>query len=154
MKGVYVLIIQVIRAKEIRIKSLGKVRFESGIWFYVGSAMGGGSTSLENRIARHFREKKKVHWHIDRFLQYPAILQAAIWAETVQPFECKIAQSIEERDDCVPGPKGFGASDCKSSCASHLFRCLEGKVARFIINTVFTEHGLEPRITFDGKISS
>jgi Uri superfamily endonuclease len=154
MKGVYVLIIQITTQQKILIKSLGEFQFKEGIWLYVGSAMGVGSTSLENRLARHFRKEKKIHWHIDVFLQDPAVLQAAIWAESVQPFECKVAQSIEKSEECISGPVGFGASDCMSLCTSHLFRCREGKKAQDIINRIFANFGLEPRITYDGSISS
>ncbi|MHA1950564.1 MAG: DUF123 domain-containing protein [Candidatus Thorarchaeota archaeon] len=58
MKGAYVLIIEISETVDIQIQSLGNVSFQPGSWIYVGSAMGAGSTNLENRIKRHFRSEK------------------------------------------------------------------------------------------------
>ncbi|MHA1423757.1 MAG: DUF123 domain-containing protein [Candidatus Thorarchaeota archaeon] len=55
MRGVYTLIIDLKETLSFNLKSLGNLSFEKGTWIYIGSAMGNGSTSLENRIARHFR---------------------------------------------------------------------------------------------------
>jgi Uri superfamily endonuclease len=153
MKGVYILIIQVTRERTIRIKALGKFRFKEGTWLYIGSAMGHGSTSLENRISRHFRREKAIHWHIDVLLQHPTILKSAIWAESNIPIECNVAQNLENEAECIPGPAGFGASDCKNHCTSHLLYCTDSEKAQDIITRIFTSLGLESRVTYDGSIS-
>ena len=121
MKGVYVLVIEVPEDRYYDIKAMGGFLFEKGIWLYVGSARGEGSTSLENRIRRHFRKEKRVHWHIDALLRHPTNLLAAIWAESTDSMECAVAQSIKGINEVVPGPKGFGASDCLNRCTTHLF---------------------------------
>ncbi|MFW9960078.1 MAG: DUF123 domain-containing protein [Candidatus Thorarchaeota archaeon] len=152
MKGVYVLIIEVPKDHQYIIKALGELLFEKGIWLYVGSAMGDGSTSLENRIRRHFRKEKRAHWHIDALLQYPTNLQAAIWAECLDSMECEVAQSIEKIDEFVPGPRGFGASDCTNQCTTHLFHSIKSEKVQDLVIQAFIELHLEPRITVDGSI--
>jgi len=154
MKGVYVLVIEVPENQHYIIKALGELLFEKGIWLYVGSAMGDGSTSLENRIRRHFRKEKRTHWHIDVLLQYPTNLQAAIWAESNDFMECEVAQSIERIDEFIPGPRGFGASDCQNKCTTHLFHSIRSKKVQDLVINAFTKLHLEPRITFDGSILS
>ncbi len=120
MQGSYCLIISV-RAKEtVSTASLGKVGFKKGYWMYIGSAQGKGSTNLENRLRRHFRDEKKIHWHVDYLLQTNANLLEAVWAETSADMECVIAQHLESLEDFIWGPKGFGATDCTKSCSSHL----------------------------------
>ncbi|MDH4213299.1 MAG: GIY-YIG nuclease family protein [Candidatus Thorarchaeota archaeon] len=154
MKGVYVLIIEVPEDKHLIIKALGDLLFERGIWLYVGSAMGGGSTSLENRINRHFRKEKTVHWHIDALLRHSTNLQAAIWAESFQSMECQVAKKFERMDEFNPGHRGFGASDCSNHCTSHLFYCKDNEKVQDLVSMIFVELDLKPSITFDGRIMS
>jgi len=157
MKGAYVLIIEVIRRVSFKLASLGLVAFEPGIWVYVGSAMGRGSTSLENRIKRHFRTQKSFHWHIDHLLRSKnAFLHKAYWAESQTHAECGIARVIEFGiiDLFMPGPRGFGASDCQSGCTAHIFlqSPLSDKDIEYVVRSVFEEQGLTPSITTDGNI--
>jgi Uri superfamily endonuclease len=153
MRGVYVLIIQVPHNLPLRIKSLGEFVLKRGTWVYIGSAMGSGSTNLENRISRHFRKEKTIHWHIDALLQHSVNLQTSIWAESYQPMECKVVHSIENKKEFISGPAGFGASDCKNNCTSHLFQCLIDQKVKYLIKRIFVKLGLEPRITHDGLVS-
>ena len=120
MQGMYCLIISVRAKKRVSTASLGNIEFEKGYWLYIGSAQGRGSTSLENRLQRHFRDEKKIHWHIDYLLETNSKIIEAIWAETSEDMECVIAQHLEGLEDFIWGPKGFGASDCTKSCSSHL----------------------------------
>jgi Uri superfamily endonuclease len=152
MKGVYVLIIQLLDNQSLTLKSLGELTFEKGIWLYVGSATGTGSTNLENRLRRHFRQEKTIYWHIDYLLNPRVTLESAVWAESPSSFECKVADGLEREEMCATGPKGFGASDCKHRCFSHIFHCLRGERAKEIVQCVFIELGLQPRVTIDGSI--
>ncbi|MFX1484563.1 MAG: DUF123 domain-containing protein [Promethearchaeota archaeon] len=152
MKGAYTLIIEVEKDFDIEIQSLGEVRFQSGIWAYVGSAMGSGSTSLENRIKRHFRSQKKIHWHIDYLLARDAKLVKAFWAESPVHIECDIAQKIQTRDEFQIGPKNFGSSDCQKGCSAHIFRFLDVGNVDEAIREVFNAVGLESSITTDGNL--
>jgi len=150
MRGAYSLLIDLNKALSFQIKSIGNLSFEKGTWIYIGSAMGNGSTSLENRIRRHFRSEKTIHWHIDYLLKSDSIIRSSIWSESLEPVECNIAKSIEQMENIFPGPKGFGASDCKSSCFTHLYHSQIESGLEEKIQSVFSKLKLEPRITYDG----
>jgi sugar fermentation stimulation protein A len=68
--GVYHLLIHLPQDTTMEVGKLGNFRFPAGYYVYTGSALGG----LESRIARHFRRKKRLHWHIDYLLQYGCII--------------------------------------------------------------------------------
>ena len=115
MKGIYCLLIKVLRPKEILIRKLGKIRFEKGKYIYVGSAQ----KNLGKRIERHFKKKKKKFWHIDYLL---ADKNVKIEKAILLPFkrknqECKLAKQISKKGKPI---KNFGSSDCK--CQSHLIK--------------------------------
>ena len=152
MRGAYVLIIDLHENLSFRLKSLGDLSFDKGTWVYVGSAMGMGSTSLENRLRRHFRSEKTIHWHIDHLLDSGSNIRAAIWSESSSPVECEIAKNIDILEGINTGPKGFGASDCKQKCGTHLFHSEIGNGLEKKIQDVFKKLNLEPRITQDGSL--
>ena len=154
MRGGYTLIINVPRKIELTLKSIGHLSLDPGKWVYVGSAMGTGSTNLENRIKRHFRAKKRTHWHIDYLLQASVQLLSAIWVESQESVECRIARKLEKQVEFEVGPKKFGASDCIEGCFSHLFHAQDDIDVEFSILKVFKKLKLKPRITYDGEISN
>ena len=65
MKGSYLLLIELKDKETIQIGKLGKIDFMKGFYVYIGSAING----LEQRINRHLRKEKKLHWHIDFLLK-------------------------------------------------------------------------------------
>jgi sugar fermentation stimulation protein A len=74
---------------------------------------------LSKRIDRHRQQdKKNLHWHID-YLRPFAEFRAALPIRTEDDLECKIADCLRDLagDDT---PKGFGSSDCRNKCRSHL----------------------------------
>jgi Uri superfamily endonuclease len=144
MKGVYALIILFPRQIVIEIGVLGKVSFDAGMWIYVGSARGSGSTSLENRLKRHFRSEKKIHWHIDRILNNQTKLVEAIWSETDTPRECRVNKALLKTGFFQAGPKGFGSSDCTSGCKSHIMYYIADGSPIDEIKKTFRSLGLEP----------
>ena len=152
MKGAYSLIIELENKVKIQIKSLGKVTFQSGIWVYIGSAMGEGSTSLENRIKRHFRSEKTNFWHIDHLLDMNVKILKAFWAQSRIHTECDIAQEIESRDEFQIGPRHFGSSDCRRGCSAHIFRFMNRGLIDDAVKDVFKQVGLQPSITMDGSL--
>ena len=152
MKGLYVLIINVEQPTEIRIKSLGVVDFAPGIWVYVGSAMGLGSTNLENRLGRHFRKQKTIYWHIDHLLDQDMEIVKAIWAQSTIHLECEVAHALALDNSFKPGPKGFGASDCKSGCIAHIFMHNDSKSVDDALISIFVTLGLQPQVTVDGVL--
>lgn len=113
-KGVYLLSCEIRRACTIRIGRLGRFKFEKGYYVYVGSAMGG----LDQRIARHRRKGKKLHWHVDYLLEKAEIVEVQSFETDQKTEECRLAAKLAETADHVPVP-GFGSSDC--GCTSHLF---------------------------------
>lgn len=124
MKGIYTLLLD-LQSTAITIGSLGKIHFD-GIYAYVGSAQ----NSMENRIARHFAKKKRLHWHID-YLTTSAKCKTlyALCSET-SGRECSLGRSIGSKAEPVPG---FGSSDCR--CFSHLYglHCDADEAFRFLL---------------------
>ncbi|MHA2024942.1 MAG: GIY-YIG nuclease family protein [Candidatus Thorarchaeota archaeon] len=150
MKGAYILIIEIEQPVRVEIRSLGEVIFESGTWIYVGSAMGTGSTNLENRLKRHFRSEKTIHWHIDHLLNKEVELRKAYWTESFTHAECIIAQHLESEELFTVGPNRFGSSDCKSGCQAHIFKYNSNTGIDGVIEAVFMDRGFTPSSTSDG----
>jgi Uri superfamily endonuclease len=111
-KGAYCLIVKLAKDSEIKVGKLGTYFFEKGHYVYVGSAMNG----LNQRIERHLKEKKKMHWHIDYLLKYAKIIDV-LEIKNNKKLECFIASKVEQLSEGLV--VGFGCSDCK--CESHLF---------------------------------
>jgi len=111
MKGTYIVIIKLEEEKTIQIGKLGKILFKKGFYVYVGSAFNG----LRQRIDRHLRKNKKIHWHIDYFLNFSEV-KGVLFKESETKQECNIATILEKHLFSI---SGFGCSDCR--CKSHLF---------------------------------
>lgn len=111
MKGSYLLVIKNENDEIIQIGKLGEIEFKKGYYIYVGSALNG----LEQRIKRHLRLNKKIHWHIDYLLKKSKIIDV-FYKENDTREECLIAKKLDEKLYSITG---FGCSDCK--CKSHLF---------------------------------
>ena len=152
MRGAYVLVIDLNKNHSIHLKSLGNLKFKRGTWLYIGSAMGNGSTNLENRLRRHFRSKKTIHWHIDHLLDSDSKIRCSIWSESLYLVECDIAKSIENLDGMEKGPRGFGSSDCKNKCWTHLYYSTIEKDLENRIMQIFLNLKLVPKITEDGNL--
>ncbi len=92
------------------IGSLGEHFFPAGEYVYTGSAR----RNMEARIARHLRHEKKLRWHIDYLLNSPEtkIIKVGRFATP----ECLVNQNQAGTVLIA----GFGASDCRSACGSHL----------------------------------
>ncbi|HDD67526.1 MAG TPA: GIY-YIG nuclease family protein [Candidatus Thorarchaeota archaeon] len=150
MRGVYVLLLEVDRALTARVGSGREMLFEPGMWVYVGSAMGRGSTSLEKRVMRHLKGARSLHWHIDYLLAAGAKAKCALTAESMERLECRLAQTIGARPEFKPGPRGFGASDCTSGCTSHIFKYDGENNMEAVLSAIMRELGLEPlRVRLD-----
>lgn len=124
--GSYVLVIRNERPCKLKVGKLGTMWFPEGWYFYIGSAMGRGSTSLRNRLARHLREssKKSLHWHIDHFLASPSTeiheILCILSDHGTEPLECHISCRIQELVGIEVKHPNFGNSDC-SHCQTHLY---------------------------------
>ncbi|MBD3406456.1 MAG: DUF123 domain-containing protein [Candidatus Lokiarchaeota archaeon] len=149
MKGVYAIIIKIEKKLELTIGRLGKVCFTPGIYVYSGSAMGQGSTSLENRLKRHFSESKTIHWHID-YLVAMAKSVKAWYAESSNRRECELAQEMDKSNKFERAIKGFGSSDCKSGCYAHLYKHIGNSDTVSDISKMLP--GLQGNLSTDGKV--
>ncbi len=128
MKGSYVLLIKLKKDKDIKIGKLGNISFKKGYYVYVGSALNG----LEQRINRHLRQEKKLHWHIDYLLQNAEIIET-FYRESNKNEECILAKSFKHFQSI----KGFGCSDCK--CNSHLFYGKIQKISKVVKSLSLSE---------------
>jgi Uri superfamily endonuclease len=108
----YQLIIEVTTPVRVSVGRLGTFDFRAGSYIYTGSAL----RNFEARITRHLSAAKKMRWHIDYLLAAPGVrvLDVRRSAEA----ECVVNRSTSG-DIAV---SGFGASDCRAGCGSHLKR--------------------------------
>ena len=113
MRGIYVLVISLGCSADVAVGKLGILRFEKGLYAYIGSAQ----VALERRIERHLRKEKRVFWHIDCLLENPSAKILKIFTKNSgRQDECNVAAKIWTRGEAVAG---FGCSDCR--CKSHLY---------------------------------
>ena len=106
----YQLRIDVDRPIRLRIERLGRFLFPAGRYVYTGSA----KRNLEARIARHLRKEKALRWHVDWLLSAPGVEVVSVRRSGES--ECALNQKIA---GTIVAP-GFGASDCRNGCRSHL----------------------------------
>ena len=132
VKGIYTLIIELDTSRTITIGKRGRISFTAGYYAYVGSALNG----LEARIARHLKEEKLLHWHIDYFLQKAQVAEV-LWSSTDKKEECAIAGYHMQVLQPVPR---FGSSDCR--CTSHLFFSGDKKYLTKTVRDSFHERDL------------
>jgi Domain of unknown function DUF123 len=70
--------------------------------------------NLEARISRHLRREKRLRWHIDYLLAAPEAVVTGV--ERFAQAECELNSNTT--GEVVVA--GFGASDCRAGCGSHL----------------------------------
>ena len=132
--GIYTLLLFLSKQVTLTIGKLGKQRFPMGYYTYTGSALGKGASSLKHRIARHLKKEKRRFWHIDYLLADENVsIEAVIVAETNQNMECKTNQHIKTMMGAEVPVKGFGASDCRKNCESHLLYFPEIENVDFLV---------------------
>ena len=132
--GIYTLLLFLPNQVTLDIGKLGKQRFPMGYYTYTGSALGKGASSLKHRIARHLKKEKRRFWHIDYLLADENVsIEAVIVAETNENMECKTNQYIKTIMGAEVPVKGFGASDCRKNCESHLLYFPEIENADFLV---------------------
>ena len=105
----YQLFINLSQNIEIQIGKLGLFTFPKGAYLYTGSAK-----KIDTRITRHLSKEKNLHWHINSLL---ANEQTKIIKVTKSELsECDLNTDVKGKIIV----KGFGNSDCKENCKSHL----------------------------------
>lgn len=111
-KGSYIFSGYLERKKWINFGKDKNFLFEKGWYLYVGSGMG----SLDGRIKRHLRKRKKIHWHMDHLREnLKKIRVFPIYSS--KRLECKISKELSKISTSYV--KSFGSSDCL--CPSHLY---------------------------------
>lgn len=113
--GTYALVLRSEGRAGVQIGRWGCLDVRRGYYLYVGSALGPGG--VRARVARHCRERKTRHWHID-YLRECADISAVWYRHAPDRDEHRWARAAAGLDACEPVP-GFGCSDCR--CVSHLF---------------------------------
>ena len=121
MKGTYTIVIRCRQSVDLSFGNLGRAKIRPGLYVYSGSALGRGAVSLEGRIRRHLRRRKKIRWHVDYVTSSRrCMVKAAIYLESTRRLECDVSRMIGERLGAHPLLPHIGASDC--SCSGHLMR--------------------------------
>ncbi len=111
--GVYQLRLSLPAAVRLQVGKLGTFMFPAGRYVYTGSALSG----LEQRLARHRRRDKKLHWHIDYLLRHAQISSIRV-LHTQERMECALNREVMTRPSAQVIARGFGSSDCH--CPAHL----------------------------------
>lgn len=111
-RGDYLLVLRLPEDRDMEIGKLGVLHFPKGYYVYTGSA----KKNLDQRMARHRRLRKGMHWHIDWFRQQAEWI-GCLPVRTADDLEHDLARAVSAISDwCIPG---FGCTDCR--CPSHLF---------------------------------
>ena len=108
----YQLWLRVAEEITVRVGRLGRCRFPAGWYAYTGSARRG----LRARLRRHCApaEGKRTRWHADHLLASRHVsLRFVLLSEDP---ECEVNAALGGSCPCP----GFGASDCRAGCGSHL----------------------------------
>ena len=106
----YQLHILVAEGRFIKVGRRGDCYFPAGHYLYTGSAR----RNLIARVRRHLSSTKTLRWHIDYLLNTPGVSITAV--NLFEQPECTLNQTVEG-EIIMPG---FGASDCRVHCGSHL----------------------------------
>ncbi len=114
--GTYALVLESQSWQQIQVGRWRALELRPGYYVYIGSAFGPGG--LRARVARHFRQEKKLRWHIDYLRVHTTPL--GVWLSNGPlRLEHIWATRLARSDGFTPLP-GFGSSDCR--CQSHLFQ--------------------------------
>ena len=114
--GCYQLFLKIKGKLDLRVGALGELSFPAGVYIYTGSHQ----KNVLKRVNRHLNLSKKVFWHID----YLTINPACEFIEVIFYFsenqECHLHQRYRDFTQAEVLFPGFGSTDCKNSCGSHL----------------------------------
>lgn len=114
--GTYLLMLFLARSRTIAVGKLGKVRFSSGWYGYVGSAMGPGGVA--SRVKRHLKINKSTHWHID-YLRAASRVTGVMIGLGKKVREHLWASHLAQAPLLGEPVRGFGCTDCR--CVAHLY---------------------------------
>lgn len=155
-KGTYTLIVFLSKEARLKVGKLGIQRFPAGYYAYTGSALGTGVSSLKQRVKRHLQKRKQKFWHIDFLLAHEnATITAVIAAQTGRKAECNVNLFVKKELGAEIPVMGFGASDCKQNCESHLLYFGEENIKSQVVALYADELGSIPIVVdFAKKVDS
>ena len=144
MKGTYTIVVRCKEAGYSTFGKLGRARLRKGYYLYTGSALGHGAVSLERRLERHFRRRKRLRWHVDYLTSRPnCYVTGAVYVVSDIRLECKVNSSLSKELNVSPVLLKIGASDC--NCNGHLLgparRLNECNLMR-LVESVYAQFGL------------
>jgi len=152
-KGVYTLIIYLNKETSLKMQKLDCFKLQKGYYTYTGSAVGYGPVSLKKRVARHLKKRKVRHWHIDFLIANKnATVVDVVAAESDVNRECQVNKVIMNIDGATVPIAGFGASDCKQHCKSHLVRFPEERLKEKIVNAYMHLFGTKTTLIFHQRM--
>jgi len=116
--GAYVLILRLRQPCRLTIGRLGTFHFPAGYYLYAGSAP---PRLLLARLERHRQKGKRPWWHIDYLTNCSeATISGALVYRGSKPRECRLYRWVSRLPGAIKLIDGFGASDCRDSCRTHL----------------------------------
>ncbi|GAB4377116.1 MAG: GIY-YIG nuclease family protein [Calditrichia bacterium] len=114
--GCYQLVYHLPKKTVVQVGKLGCLSFPAGYYIYSGSHQ----RSLDKRIFRHLKKKKKLYWHIDYISVHPEFALKAVILFPDFRFECQLNKKLREIcHGTILHPK-FGNGDCREQCGGHL----------------------------------
>lgn len=126
--GVYQLWLRLPARLRLTVGRLGRCTFPPGVYVYTGRAARG----LRARVWRHVcvtrcsaggsdaGRRPRKRWHIDYLLSRCEVrLVRVLLVSPDATDECAINRGLADGAACVAA--GFGASDCRAGCATHLW---------------------------------
>lgn len=121
--GAYLLEIFISKPFKISKGRFAGLLLPEGYYYYAGSAQ----KNLSQRIKRHLRKNKTLHWHIDYITSSRgnSITNFWIFEDAPKETECLLTERLIKEFNLRTEIKGFGSSDCRR-CESHLLA--SGKV--------------------------
>jgi Uri superfamily endonuclease len=106
----------------VRIGRLGRFTFPPGSYVYTGRA----SRALRARVLRHVNRAARKHWHIDYLLARQEVhVERVVLAFDDPAEECAVNRRVGALGRAAA--PGFGSSDCKAGCGTHLWRIVRGR---------------------------
>ena len=114
--GCYQIILNLAQPVSLAVARLGLLRFPPGFYIYTGSQQ----RSLLKRVERHLRPEKKIHWHIDYLTVHREFRVTYVLLYPGSDAECELHRSFQKMSGARELHPGFGSSDCRNKCTSHL----------------------------------
>ncbi|HDD34028.1 MAG TPA: GIY-YIG nuclease family protein [Thermofilaceae archaeon] len=142
LPGTYALILELDCELEVEVGGR-RGRLKPGTYVYIGSALGAGG--LKARVSRHCSKGKGVRWHIDQ-LTRRVTPSYVVYAVSNLRLECRLVRLLLEMGFYSP-IRGFGSTDCRSGCPSHLLASSSG--ISYCIRAVaeaLLRLGVEPKV--------